>query len=40
MKVKALKRYFLYTSIDTATIPKDLYKLILKQQKILLSIKT
>ncbi len=27
MKVKALKHYFLYTSIDILTIPKDLYKI-------------
>jgi hypothetical protein len=26
MKVKALKRYFLYTSTDIVTIPEDLYK--------------
>jgi hypothetical protein len=26
MKVKALKRYILYTSSDIVSIPKDLYK--------------
>ncbi len=30
MKFKALKRYFLYTSIDIVTIPKDLYETYVK----------
>jgi hypothetical protein len=39
MKVKLLKPYFLYNSIDIVTILKDLYKIHDKTHKFLLSIK-
>ncbi len=40
MKVKALKRYFVYTSSDIVTIPKEYTKLIFEKHNFLRSKKS
>jgi hypothetical protein len=40
IKVKALKRYFSYTSGHVVTIPKEMYKLMLKKHNFLQSRKS